>query len=244
MNLIVDVGNFKVKLAVFQENTLVSKSSIMPQTANSALEELLNKHPKIQRALIAASGSIPEGIVEFLESKLAVFVLDHAYQVPYSNAYKTPETLGLDRIALASAAVLNYPGKNVLVIDAGTCITYDFVTQDNTYLGGAISPGLHMRYMALNEFTAGLPLLEPLQHETLIGDTTATAMHSGVVLGMVAEIQGFIDRYKAQYADLTVILTGGDLLFLLDHLKNGIFANSNFLLEGLNYLLELNTLHD
>ena len=131
--------------------------------------------------------------------------------------------------------------NNVLIIDAGTCITFDFVTKDNDYLGGAISPGIRLRYKALNNLTANLPLLETTQPLTIIGNSTETAIHSGIVFGIINEIDGTIDYYKQKYPDLTVILTGGDTNFLSNQLKNSIFANSNFLLEGLNFILDYNS---
>jgi type III pantothenate kinase len=158
----------------------------------------------------------------------------------FSNAYATPKTLGNDRIALVSAASKLYPSQNVLVIDVGTCITFDIINSENQYLGGAISPGLQMRYRALNTFTENLPLLEPQEEVNLIGNTTMMSMHSGVIFGIISEIDGVISMYKSQYKDLTIILTGGDSVFLCKRLKNSIFANSNFLLEGLNYILEFN----
>jgi type III pantothenate kinase len=137
--------------------------------------------------------------------------------------------------------VYHYPDNNVLIIDAGTCITYDFITNKNEYLGGAISPGIRMRYKGLNNLTANLPLLETKSPEDIIGSSTNSSIHSGVVNGVVNEIDGFINAYKEKYSYLTVILTGGDANFLSEQLKSSIFANSNFLLEGLNYILEFNS---
>ncbi|HSM63616.1 MAG TPA: type III pantothenate kinase, partial [Gillisia sp.] len=152
----------------------------------------------------------------------------------------TPKTLRNDRIAVRSAACKTYPTQNVLVIDAGTCITFDFKNAENRYLGGAISPGLQMRFQAMHTFTENLPLLEPEDEVELIGNTTVKSMQSGVVTGIIAEIEGVISRYSSQFEDLKIILTGGDSQFLCKRLKNSIFANSNFLLEGLNYILEFN----
>jgi type III pantothenate kinase len=161
--------------------------------------------------------------------------------MPFINSYATPKTLGVDRIALVSASVDQFPDNNVLIIDAGTCITYDFITDENVYLGGAISPGIRLRYKALNNLTANLPLLETNQPKSIIGDSTEESIHSGVVNGVIKEIDGLIEYYKENHQDLTVILTGGDANFLSNQLKNSIFANSNFLLEGLNFLLDYNT---
>jgi type III pantothenate kinase len=161
--------------------------------------------------------------------------------MPFKNLYKTPETLGLDRLALASAAVQQYPKTNTLVIDAGTCITYDFVDANAHYFGGAISPGLQMRYNALHKQTAQLPLLQPKRQTSYIGATTEASIHSGVIFGTVQEIQGVVSTYLLDYSDLTVILTGGDANFLCKQFKISIFANSNFLLEGLNFILDFNS---
>ena len=128
----------------------------------------------------------------------------------------------------------------MLVIDAGSCITYDFLTSENTYLGGTISPGLTMRFQAMHTFTANLPLLSPSLPIITTGDTTDSSMHSGVLQAVIFEIEGFIKWYTDKYGDLTVILTGGDAHFLRDSIKSDIFANSNFLLEGLNHILEHN----
>jgi type III pantothenate kinase len=161
--------------------------------------------------------------------------------VPFLNLYATPSTLGIDRIALVAASVNGFPDKNVLIIDAGTCITFDFITNKNQYLGGAISPGIRMRYKALQNQTANLPLLETNMPENIIGDSTASSIHSGVINGVLNEIDGNIEAYKSNYEDFTTILTGGDANFLSKQLKSSIFANSNFLLEGLNFILQYNT---
>ena len=129
----------------------------------------------------------------------------------------------------------------MLIIDAGTCITYDFINTNNEYLGGAISPGIRLRYRTLNNLTANLPLLDTQLPQDIIGNSTQNSIHSGVVFGVLKEIDGVIDEYVKKYSDLTVILTGGDTKFLSNQLKNSIFANSNFLLEGLNFILEYNS---
>src|SRR5690606_26712689 len=129
---------------------------------------------------------------------------------PYTNRYKTPHTLGIDRMVLASGAVLKFPETNRLVIDAGTAITYDFIDRDNNYLGGAISPGIRLRYKALNDHTAKLPLLEKSETDFFIGQTTAESIHSGVVNGVIHEIEGFVARHKVGCENFIIILTGGD----------------------------------
>jgi type III pantothenate kinase len=128
----------------------------------------------------------------------------------------------------------------VLIIDAGSCITYDFINENNQYLGGAISPGLNMRFKSLNHFTSNLPLVKSLTESINIGKTTYDSISKGVCSGVNYEIEGFIDQYSSKYKNLTVILTGGDSDFLSNRLKISIFANQNFLLEGLNDLIKLN----
>ena len=139
-------------------------------------------------------------------------------------------------MVVAAGAVLQYPSQNRLIIDAGTCITYDFVDKKDQYLGGAISPGVKIRYNSLHEYTAKLPLLEKKNIENFIGDSTENAIHSGIINGICYEIDGFISQYLLKNQDLTIILTGGDADFLAKRLKSTIFANSNFLLESLNLL--------
>jgi type III pantothenate kinase len=168
-------------------------------------------------------------------------VLSHKTELPFHNKYATPHTLGLDRIALVAAVVYSFPAKNTLVIDAGTCVTYDFVDKTKSYLGGSISPGLNMRLTAMATFTARLPNVEVKQNVKFIGDSTATSMQSGALYGLVSEIEGFIKRYREQFADLHIVLTGGDAKTLAPLIKSNIFARPNFLLEGLHGILAYNT---
>ncbi|WP_053976132.1 type III pantothenate kinase [Mangrovimonas xylaniphaga] len=240
MNLIVDVGNTFVKFAIFQQEEIIFKCSFDLAHFETEFEGLFENYESIQKCILSSVGDLDNGMLKLIQSKLPVLVLDAETKLPFVNAYSTPHTLGVDRVALVSAAVKNFPQQNVLVIDAGTCITYDFTDAESTYKGGAISPGIRMRYKSLNNLTANLPLLETEMPRGLIGDSTITSIHSGVVGGVLKEINGVVDDYRQEYRDLTVILTGGDSDFLSKQLKNGIFANSNFLLEGLNFILEYN----
>ena len=240
MNLIIDVGNTLVKLAVFENNTLTFKKSCVKEDFLIALNEISVSFPNIKDVIVSSVGNFSDGELLELKNRYKVFVLTHKDSIPFKNKYASPETLGVDRIALVSAAVDQFPNKNVLVIDAGSCITYDFINSENEYLGGAISPGIKMRYHSLNSLTEKLPLLEPKNIDKYIGDSTERSIHIGVIKGVVNEIEGFISLYKDNYKELTIILTGGDANYLLDSLKNDIFATSNFLLEGLNYILEYN----
>jgi len=240
MNLIVDVGNTLIKLAVFKAGELQMKKVNIKSDFLDTLSEIKIKYPQITHCIISSVGKISEAHLVKLKKEYEVLVLNHATKIPFQNNYATPETLGVDRIGLISAAAVEYPNKNVLVIDAGTCITYDFISEENVYRGGAISTGLQMRYKAMHTFTEKLPLLEAESIEKLVGNSTISSMHSGVFNGIIYEIDGFITSYKTTFKNLTVILTGGDAHFLRDRLKNDIFATSNFLLQGLNHILEHN----
>ncbi len=241
MNLIVDVGNTFIKLAVFEGFKLIYKKSFKLLDFKTAYEFFKKKFPDLDSAIISSVARLPKSDQNLISSDFKTLILSANTILPFVNLYKTPKTLGVDRLALVSAASHQFPKKNVLVIDAGTCVTYDFINTNNAYLGGAISPGIRMRYKSLNALTAKLPLLETTEIKNYIGDTTETAIHSGVINGIVKEIDGVITEYKENHSDLTVILTGGDAIFLSNQLKNSIFANSNFLLEGLNFILLYNS---
>jgi len=240
MNLVIDIGNTLVKMAVFQGDVLIKKKTALKQNFFQNLEELDQSFPNIKDVLVSSVSKTPSKWLQKLQEDYKTHLLDQELPQVFSNSYATPKTLGNDRIALVSAASKLYPSQNVLVIDAGTCVTFDIKNSENQYLGGAISPGLQMRYQAMNTFTENLPLLEPEETVDLIGNTTIKSIQSGVIIGITAEIDGVISMYNSQFKDLTIILTGGDSLFLCKRLKNSIFANSNFLLEGLNYILEFN----
>ena len=240
MNLIIDVGNTFVKLAVFDNDVLQYKKSCDIKDFLINFEKITFKFPKINNVIVSSVGNFSEGELSEIKNRYKVFVLTQKDKVPYINKYATPETLGVDRMALVSAAAIQFPKKNVLIIDAGSCITYDFLNSENEYLGGAISPGIQMRYKSIHSFTDKLPLLEPSLPLNFVGDSTENSIHSGIIQGILNEIDGFIELYKEKNKELTIILTGGDAHFLLDSLKNDIFATSNFLLEGLNYILKHN----
>jgi len=169
-----------------------------------------------------------------------VFFISKNIKFPFENKYESTNTLGIDRMVLSAGAVLKFPKQNRLVIDAGTCITYDFIDINNNYYGGAISPGIRLRYESLNNYTAKLPLLSKENPKNLIGNSTAESIHSGIINGISFEINGFINSILDRNDNFIIILTGGDADFLAKRLKNTIFANSNFLLESLNQLFQYN----
>ncbi|MGB1307667.1 MAG: type III pantothenate kinase [Oceanihabitans sp.] len=241
MNLIIDVGNSYVKLAVFKGDKILVNHRVKNAAVLKTLRKIRKDYKNINNAIVSTVGKLRKTDLIYLQKYYKTIFLDHKTKVPFVNKYSTPSTLGIDRIALVSASVKQFPDKNVLIIDAGSCITYDFITSKNHYLGGAISPGIQMRYKTLNYYTANLPLLETSSPKKLIGNSTTSAIHIGVVQGVLYEIEGAIQKYTLKYPDLTVILTGGDANFLSKQLKSSIFANANFLLEGLQYILQINS---
>ena len=239
MNLIIDVGNTRTKLAVFKNSKLIHNESINKENFENNTFELIKKF-ECRNAIISSVGCLKNSELINLRAKINLIELNSITKIPFKNKYSTPKTLGVDRIALVAAAFSKFPKQNVLIIDAGTCITYDYLNNEGSYYGGAISPGINMRYKSLNKFTSRLPLLEPEYINKITGDSSENAIHIGVVHGVINEIDSFIHLYKEKNNDLTVVLTGGDTNFLANKLKNGIFANAFFLMEGLNTILTYN----
>ena len=236
MLLTIDVGNSRIKAAVFEQDTLIELFIMGENDAVLIFSEIFIKYPKIKSAIFSSVGKLDAEVLDTLQKHVATQIINHTIKLPFTNNYTTPKTLGIDRMVLAAGATLKYPKQNRLVIDVGTCVTYDFIDRENHYLGGAISPGIALRYKSLNDYTQNLPLLKLNNTETFIGNSTENSIHSGVINGLTYEIEGFISQYFHKYQDLTVILTGGDAEFLAKRLKNPIFANSNFLLESLRLL--------
>lgn len=239
MNLIIDVGNTRVKVAVFEHSIIVELKIFNVNKIISEVKKILKKFI-ITDAIMSSVSSISLNEIKKLEEILPLTLVLSTIKTPFKNLYSTPKTLGVDRIALVFGAVIKYPHQNTLIIDAGTCITFDFINKEKEYLGGAISPGIEMRYKSLHQLTAKLPLLEKNVPANFIGNSTKESINSGVVNGVIQEIEGVIQQYKKKYLDLTVVLTGGDTNFLSKQLKSSIFANQNFLLEGLNEILIFN----
>ncbi|MCF6297944.1 MAG: type III pantothenate kinase [Flavobacteriaceae bacterium] len=240
MNLVIDIGNTRVKIAVFKEDVMLSNNSFSLKAFPNNIEKIIQKNI-IDYVIIASVGDLKKEYIKFFNSSVKVLILTHKTKIPFKNKYKTPQTLGVDRIALIVAAVKKFPNKNTLVIDAGSCITYDFINDKNEYFGGSISPGIEMRYKSLNSYTSNLPNLSIIDKIPKIGNSTKNAIHLGVLNGVILEIEGIISQFKAKNEKLTIVLTGGDTIFLARNIKSSIFANPNFLLEGLNSILIYNT---
>ncbi|MDR9400788.1 MAG: type III pantothenate kinase [Psychroflexus sp.] len=243
MNLTIDIGNSFIKVALFEKNVIHQTYRLKKEDYQQRINSLFSEF-KISQAIVSTTGNVDDRWLNQLKDKVPTLAFNQKTKVPFQNYYKTPQTLGLDRMALVSAASQLYQNHNCLVIDAGTCITYDLINAEKKYYGGMISPGWQMRFEALHEKTDRLPLVDSPENLTIPGVSTKSAMYTGVVKGLLLEIDGFIDIYKADYEHLTVILTGGDSHRLSTQLKNDIFANSNFLMFGLNAILEYNSLHE
>ena len=236
MILTIDIGNSYIKCAVFEQNSIKEKYIFENLEPLKNFKKILKKFPKITGIAISSVGKLENEAYLYLKESLNFLEIDHKTPFPFKNLYETPTTLGIDRMVLSAGAVLLHPKSNKLIIDAGTCITYDFVDKNNNYHGGSISPGITLRYKSLHNYTEKLPLLEKQEVKSFIGKNTNDAIHTGIINGVINEIDGFIKQYLDTHEDLTIILTGGDADFLAKSLKNTIFANSNFLLESLNQL--------
>ena len=236
MNLVIDIGNTQIKVAVFEDTILLYKDQFPHDQIVSKIISITEQY-KIKSSMVSHVSSIDPVLWNEIENLLTPLKLNHVTPVPFENKYLTPETLGVDRIALMAGAITQFPKKNVLVIDAGSCITFDFLNEYGSYFGGDISPGILMRFKAVNHFTANLPLLEKSEGIPETGNSTENAIQRGVLNGVIQEIEGVISQYRTKYRKLTVVLTGGDTIFLAKNIKSSIFAIPNFLLEGLNSIL-------
>jgi len=238
VNLVLDIGNSYIKIALFEKSELIQKFQFSDNFEKNILDTLSNY--EIKYSIISNVGKIENTIIELLNNTTNLLFLSNQLKFPFKNLYNSKNTLGQDRLALVSAAAFKFPKDNVLIIDAGSCITYDFKNFKNEYLGGGISPGISMRFKSLNSFTTNLPLISSTNSFKLVGDTTKSSLISGVMNGTVSEINGIIKQYFEEFKNIKIILTGGDSNFLRKRIKNSIFADQNFLLKGLNKLLEDN----
>jgi type III pantothenate kinase len=240
VNLVIDIGNTKTKLAVFSNQKMVQEK-IVDELTVELIQSLQNQHINLNKAILSSVKDFSEDVKAYLFSAFDQFIeLEKETPIPLSNKYETPETLGKDRLAAAVGANGLFPDTNCLVIDVGTAITIDLVSAKNEYLGGNISPGLEMRYKALNHFTSKLPLLSKNEEFTFIGKNTNQAIHNGAINGIIFEIEGYALKLEAEFPDLKVVLTGGDAIFFAKKLKKTIFVVANLVLVGLNRILEHN----
>ena len=235
MNAAIDIGNTKTKLGIFNGAKLFSLKTF--DAIQNLGEELAGM--TLEAAIVSSVKLSDAEIKEKLELPLGTIFLGMETPLPFQNNYQS-NTLGLDRIAAMAGAQVLYPNEHVLVIDAGTCITYEVLEAGKIYHGGAISPGMQMRFKSMHNFTARLPLVKPEPIDSWVGNTTEKAMLSGVVHGIIAEMQAYILEIESKYSPLTVIITGGDAKFFESKIKPTIFAIPELVLLGLNAILRHN----
>jgi len=234
-SLSIDIGNTRIKAGVFESNTLERVFNFENMEGLMLFCENLDTNTPI-----IISSVTNDDLSSFQKDFKNLVILNSSTKLPVINNYKTPETLGNDRLSAVVGAVSLFPGENNLVIDAGTCIKYDFINSQAEYGGGSISPGTEIRFKALNHFTGKLPLVEKSKSFDLIGDSTTNAILSGVMFGTYLEMQGFINLYSEKNDNLKVIITGGDSAFFFDRLKGTIFAEPDLVLKGLFEILKYN----
>jgi type III pantothenate kinase len=222
--LCLDFGNTRLKAAIFENDSFIEEIFLTDDKTGTILQLIEKYHPE----------------KTILSSVINHNKITHITKLNFTTPVSKPETIGADRLALVAAAVHFYPGKNILVIGLGSCITYNFVNQYKQFVGGSISPGMDMRFKSMNDFTAKLPLVQADWNFPLIGYDTKTNLQSGVISGIVSEIDGFIEKYTQKFNNFNVVLTGGNSAYFASQLKNKIFADYNFLFKGLYALSELN----
>ena len=239
MFLVIDLGNTNKKLAVFKNGSLKSLT-VVPVFNLSSLRSFIREHPGITHCILSSVILHPSSCISFLKKNFFFIELDEHTPLPLKNRYKTPGSLGKDRLAAAVAGHQRFPNAPVLVVNAGSCITYDFTNTGGEYLGGSISPGIQMRFRTLHTFTEKLPLISGKNRAKLTGTTSEEAILSGVINGTLAEVEGITARYLQKHSNLRVILSGGDLNYFDKRLKIKTFAVPNIVIEGLYQILELN----
>ncbi len=237
VSLCIDFGNTKLKAAIFQGDRMAHKIEFTEDEAIPTLQKIITIHaPK--KAILSSVINHSKSIDNFLRENTKLIILNKETPLPFLNAYGTPETLGNDRLALVAALSKFYPQQHSLVISIGTCITYSFLAKNNAFRGGAISPGVELRFRSLNEYTDNLPLVQREGHLSILGYDTETCIRNGVINGIVAELTSMKELYEEQYGNINAVLTGGDAPYFESRMKKKIFADVNFLFKGLYAILE------
>ena len=240
MNLAIDIGNSLSKAAVIDNGQVVDIFKVQTFTP-AYFEKIFKRYPGIDRGILISTRGRESELSGWLRIRLRQFIrFDHTVPIPIGNQYATPETLGRDRLAAAVGAVALYPGIASLVVDFGTAITIDFVSADGEFMGGNISPGANTRFRALHEFTGRLPLGAMTEKTEFLGTSSRTAIESGVVNGIVYEVEGYIAQLTKTVGEFRIIFTGGDGNYFAKRLNYPIFASQDLVLFGLNKILEYN----
>jgi len=237
-NICIDIGNTQSKIGIFEDSELID-TILVDSITEDLLDTLFNKY-HIKNSIVSNVNESSSKITEILKSKTNYINFDNFTKIPFLNLYKTPETLGLDRIALVAAATNLETPNNVLVVSLGTCVTFEFLNRKLEYLGGAISPGLLMRLKAMNEFTAKLPLLDLDEPTDFNGSSTNECMQSGAFYGITGEINVRLSLYENKFGKTDLVLSGGDCFLFEKHLKNALFAHPYLTLFGLNKIINYN----
>lgn len=236
--LTIDIGNSRTKLAVFQGKSIIHFESQNRLTV-AQLRKTIKKFA-ISYVIVSSVRHLSKNMSAFIQAVDNIFLLTIDMEMPFEIMYRTPKTLGLDRISAIAGAWSMFPAQNSLVIDAGTCIKYDVISKDGKYLGGNIAPGLNMRLRAMHLLTDKLPQVEPYKRYLAMGTDTTSALQVGACTGALLEVRGFIAEYKKTFGKLNILLTGGDSHFFVNNLKTKIFAAPNLVLQGLNEILDYN----
>jgi type III pantothenate kinase len=242
MNLCIDQGNSRTKIALFKKDGRIVKNLLYKSFTSADVERLFSLYP-IKNSIVSSVANMDAAVVNTLNRLSEHCILfDYKTPLPIANRYETPETLGQDRIASAVGASSLCPGKNLLIVDAGSAVTYDFVSAEKVFLGGNIAPGIKMRLTVLNQMTKKLPLVEVEQNALtpLFGKNTKEAIVAGVVRGLVFEVKGYMRTLNEQGTDFVVFVTGGHAPYILNSLKDGVRHEPHLVLIGLNHILEYN----
>lgn len=242
MNLCIDQGNSRTKIALFKKDGRIVKNLLYKSFTSADVERLFSLYP-ITQSIVSSVANMEPAVINALNRLSKKFVLfDHLTPLPIKNCYQTPETLGHDRIAAAVGAAHLCPGQNLLIVDAGSAVTYDFVSAEQGYLGGNIAPGIKMRLTVLHQMTKKLPQLEVEQNALtpLFGKNTKEAIAAGVVRGVVFEVKGYMRALSEQGIDFVAFATGGHAPYILNGVKDGMRHEPNLVLIGLNKILEYN----
>lgn len=240
MNLVIDIGTSFIKIAIFRKSEMLFKESV-PEISPEYISLIINNFTGIQQSILSSVRKRDHALLEYLNKNFRISVeLSGKTPVPVKNLYGSPVTLGYDRLAAVVGANTIFPDTNVLVIDIGSAITVDFINNKNEFPGGNISPGLMMRFRALNEFTANLPLEYPHDNPEFMGSDTPGAIIAGVQNGITFELEGYIRRLSDREKDLKVIFTGGDAAFFAEKINYQILVDPDLTLKGLNRILEYN----
>jgi type III pantothenate kinase len=255
MNLILDIGNTRTKMALFDATHKVQQKKVQTECDCPSIEAFIETQP-IEAAILTNSGVVPNAVLTWLQNRFSTFIhLSNTTPIPIANHYDTPLTLGKDRLAAAVGASVLFPNQHCLFIDCGTCLTYNIVRADGVFLGGNITPGVLMRLRAMHEFTARLPLVSAIsdieiqrtandvphsEHQTPYGTSTETALLYGAQWGALNEMEGFMSGFMQRFGHLKTLLTGGDADFFVKYIKKEIFAEPNLVLIGLNTILNYN----